>query len=185
MVDKGHWLRGHYIVFRDGEQWGLLEGQTPLNRTQDEQFGPGLFKQCYLKKIAKKTIQNAQKVAWLRKKLRLCNMCVATWSLNGKLAKDVRFFVHLTAIKSNLAQISWLFSWTSCDAATAAAVAAEEFCWDGKELKQGSSELSGLEYRLELSSFVSCDDEAAENAEAPASMETAEAAWGNLISWLA
>ena len=50
-----------------------------------------------------------------------------TWSLNGKLAKEVRFLVHLTAIKSSLAQISWLFSCTNWEAvAAAAAVAAAE-----------------------------------------------------------
>ena len=54
-----------------------------------------------------------------------------TWSLNGRLAKLVKFFVHLTAIKSNLAQISWLFSCTSCDAAAAAAAveAVEAVVW--------------------------------------------------------
>ena len=43
MVDEGHRLRGHHVVFRDGEQRGLLEGQTPLNGAQDEQLGPRLL----------------------------------------------------------------------------------------------------------------------------------------------
>ena len=29
MVDEGHRLRGHDVVFGDGEQRRLLEGQTP------------------------------------------------------------------------------------------------------------------------------------------------------------
>ena len=33
-----------------------------------------------------------------------------TWSLNGRLANEVKFLTHLTAMKRSLAQISWLFS---------------------------------------------------------------------------
>lgn len=33
-----------------------------------------------------------------------------TWSLKGRLAKEVRFFVHFTAMKSSRADISWLVS---------------------------------------------------------------------------
>ena len=51
MVDEGHRLRGHHVVFRDGEQRGLLEGQTPLNGAQDEQLGPRLLQKCDLKKL--------------------------------------------------------------------------------------------------------------------------------------
>ena len=73
-----------------------------------------------------------------------------TWSRNGRLAKEVKFFVHLTAMNSKRAQISWLFSWASCDAATAAAaaVAAEAVggcCAAGRALRQGSS---SVEHRL-------------------------------------
>ena len=48
MVDEGHRLRGHDVVLGDGEQRRLLEGQTPLDRAQDEQFGPGFLQQRYL-----------------------------------------------------------------------------------------------------------------------------------------
>ena len=94
MVDEGHRLRGHHVVFRDGEQRGLLEGQTPLNGAQDEQLGPRLLQKCDLKKID------------LKKFVILCHFRYSTWSRKGRLAKEVKFLVHLTAMKSNRAQIS-------------------------------------------------------------------------------
>ncbi len=54
MVDEGHRFRGHDVVLSDGEQRRLLEGQTPLNCTQDEQFRPRFFQQCYLQLTIKK-----------------------------------------------------------------------------------------------------------------------------------
>ena len=95
MVDEGHRLRGHHVVFRDGEQRGLLEGQTPLNGAQDEQLGPRLLQKCDLKKI---DLKNFFIFAIL------CRY--STWSRKGRLAKEVKFLVHLTAMKSNRAQIS-------------------------------------------------------------------------------
>ena len=56
MVDEGHRLRGHHVVFRDGEQRGLLEGQTPLNGAQDEQLRPRLLQKGDL--TAKMTSKN-------------------------------------------------------------------------------------------------------------------------------
>lgn len=48
MVDEGHTFRGHDVVLGDGEQRGLLKGQTPLDRAQDKQLRPRLFQQRYL-----------------------------------------------------------------------------------------------------------------------------------------
>lgn len=50
-----------------------------------------------------------------------------TWSLNGNLAKEVKFLVHLTAMNKSLAEISWLFSdmtWLTLPATAALAAAA-------------------------------------------------------------
>ena len=96
-------------------------------------------------------------------------------------------------MKSSLAQISWLFSWTSCEAAAAAAAVAAVAvlgavcsggaccgggCCGGMEVRQVGS--SSLEQRL-FSSFWSCEEQAEELEAIVASI--AEVVWeGYFIS---